>query len=76
VAISLAVRKYVAEQGIKALRFATCKLLPPPKKDVLQFLGIQSITGERPMLLRNRIRLPRKADVDVSEQRTIITLPD
>ena len=41
VAVSHSVRRYVAEKtDMKAIRFITSYLLPPPKKAVLAFLGI------------------------------------
>jgi len=49
VGISLAVRKYTAAKTpIKAIRFITTSLLPPPKKAVLAFLGIPLSTGAKP----------------------------
>ena len=47
VAVSLAIRRYVAEKTeIKAVRFITTCLLPPPKRDVLAYLGIPLETGK------------------------------
>lgn len=48
-AISLAVRNYTAvNTSIKGIRFITTSLVPPPKKDVLAFLGIPLTTGAKP----------------------------
>lgn len=64
VAISLSVRKYTAANtSIKAIRFITNYLLPPPKKDVLAYLGIPLSTGEVPGPAKE---VARKAEVDVS----------
>ena len=57
-------RKYVAAQTeIKAVRFITTALLPPPKRDVLAYLGIPLKTGEKP---EPAPAIVRKAEVDVS----------
>ncbi|TBU23317.1 peroxisomal copper amine oxidase [Dichomitus squalens] len=62
VAVSLIVRRYVAEKtDIKAVRFITSYLLPPPKKAVLAFLGIPLLTGEKP---EPATEIIRKAEVD------------
>ena len=62
--MSLSVRRYVAEKtDIKAVRFITSYLLPPPKKAVLAFLGIPLLTGEKP---EPAPEIVRKAEVDVS----------
>lgn len=67
-AISLAIRRYTAEKtDTKALRFITSSLLPPPKKDVLAYLGIPLETGKP---VGPAPTIVRKADVDVS---TLIT---
>ncbi|KAI5116906.1 hypothetical protein M0805_000801 [Coniferiporia weirii] len=48
-AVSLAARAYVAENTpVKALKFITSNMIPPPKKDVLAFLRIPLKTGEQP----------------------------
>ncbi|TDL20438.1 peroxisomal copper amine oxidase [Rickenella mellea] len=48
-AVSLAIRKYVAkETTIKAVKFITSSIIPPPKKDVLAILGIPSEPGKAP----------------------------
>ena len=66
VAISLSVRKYVAEKtSIKAIRFITNYLLPPPKKDVLAYLGIPLSTNAVPGAVKDIVR---KAEVDVSRK--------
>jgi primary-amine oxidase len=62
--VCLSVRKHTAEKtAIKAVRFLTCYLLPPPKKDVLAFLGISLAPGEKPQSFSGT--LVRKAEVDV-----------
>ncbi|PIL34657.1 hypothetical protein GSI_03437 [Ganoderma sinense ZZ0214-1] len=62
VAVSHSVRRHVAENtDIKAVRFITNYLLPPPKKAVLAFLGIPLLTGEPP---EAPTEIVRKAEVD------------
>ncbi|KAI0795895.1 peroxisomal copper amine oxidase [Abortiporus biennis] len=62
VAVSLGVRKYTAANTpIKAIRFITTALLPPPKRDVLAFLGIPLSTGEKPEPVPTIVR---KAECD------------
>ncbi|RPD53949.1 peroxisomal copper amine oxidase [Lentinus tigrinus ALCF2SS1-7] len=62
VAVSHSVRRYVAEKtDIKAIRFITNYLLPPPKKAVLAFLGIPLQSGEKP---EPTTEIVRKAEVD------------
>lgn len=64
VAVSLSIRRYTAEKtDIKAIRFITSYLLPPPKKAVLAFLGIPLQTGQEP---EPPVEIVRKAEVDVS----------
>jgi primary-amine oxidase len=71
VAISLSVRKYTAEKTpIKAIRFITCYLLPPPKRDVLAFLGIPLAPGEKPKPFEGSII--RRAEVDVRTSDVIL----
>ncbi|KAI0824402.1 peroxisomal copper amine oxidase [Trametes gibbosa] len=61
-AISHSVRRYVAEKtDVKAVRFITSSLLPPPKKTVLAYLGIPLLSGEKP---EPATEIVRKADVD------------
>lgn len=65
VAISRAVLLYAAEKlSIKALKFIVCNLLPPPKKQVLAYLGIPLVTGQKSDAHPGE--LPRKAEVDVT----------
>ena len=65
IAASRAVQLYAAEKlSIKALRFIVCNLLPPPKRQVLAYLGIPLVTGQKPEVHPGE--LPRKAEVDVS----------
>lgn len=48
-AVSLAIRLYTtANTPIKAVRFITCTLVPPPKKAVLAALGIPLTPGGQP----------------------------
>ncbi|KAF8150485.1 peroxisomal copper amine oxidase [Mycena galopus ATCC 62051] len=62
-AVCLALRKHLAtETDIKAIKFMTCYLLPPPKKAVLAFLGIPLAPGAQP---EESILITRKAEVDV-----------
>ena len=69
IAASRVVQLYAAEKlSIKALRFIVCNLLPPPKKQVLAYLGIPLITGQDPDAHPGE--LPRKAEVDVSTVHT------
>ena len=65
VAVSHSVRRYVAEKtDMKAIRFITSYLLPPPKKAVLAFLGIPLQSGEKPEPVSEIVR---KAEADVSQ---------
>ena len=60
----MTVRKYTAANTpIKAIRFITTYLLPPPKRDVLAYLRIPLSTGAEPEPVPTIIR---KAEVDVS----------
>ncbi|KAI0668175.1 peroxisomal copper amine oxidase [Trametes maxima] len=62
VAVSHSVRRYVAEKTeVKAVRFITSSLLPPPKKAVLAYLQIPLLSGEKP---ESATEIVRKADVD------------
>jgi hypothetical protein len=66
VAVSLAVRHHLAAHtSIKAIRFITNYLLPPPKRAVLAHLGIPLATGET-VKDEDRVPIVRKAEVDVS----------
>jgi len=66
VAVSLAVRHHLAAHtSIKAIRFITNYLLPPPKRAVLAYLGIPLATGET-VKSEDRVPIVRKAEVDVS----------
>jgi hypothetical protein len=66
VAVSLAVRHHLAAYtSIKAIRFITNYLLPPPKRAVLAHLGIPLATGEV-VKDEDRVTIVRKAEVDVS----------
>lgn len=62
--MALSVRQYIATQTpVKAIRFITCYLLPPPKKAVLAALGIALTPGGKPEIPTQIIR---KAEADVS----------
>lgn len=62
VAVSLGVRRHTAANtDIKAVRFITSYLLPPPKKAVLAYLGIPLDPGEKP---ERATEIIRKAEVD------------
>jgi primary-amine oxidase len=66
VAVSLAVRHHLAAHtSIKAIRFLTNYLLPPPKRAVLAHLRIPLATGET-VKDEDRVPIVRKAEVDVS----------
>ena len=61
--VGLAVRRYTAANtDVKAVRFITSYLLPPPKKAVLAWLGIPLNPGEKP---EPKPEIVRKAEVDV-----------
>ncbi|KIY50447.1 peroxisomal copper amine oxidase [Fistulina hepatica ATCC 64428] len=60
-AVCLVVRKYAASRSVKAIRFITCYLLPPPKKAVLAALGISLTPSGKP---EPAIPIVRKAEVD------------
>jgi primary-amine oxidase len=49
---------------VKAIKFITCYLLPPPKKVVLAYLGIPLTPGGKPEAATTDI--VRQAEVDVS----------
>ncbi len=66
VAVSLAVRHHlVAHTPVKAVRFITNYLLPPPKRAVLAHLGIPLATCET-VKDQDCVPIVRKAEVDVS----------
>ncbi|KAK7464255.1 peroxisomal copper amine oxidase [Stygiomarasmius scandens] len=61
-AVSLAVRHHVAaNEAIKAVRFITCYLVPPPKRAVLAYLGIPIEPGKEP---EPKVDIVRRAEVD------------
>ncbi|KAI0299979.1 peroxisomal copper amine oxidase [Multifurca ochricompacta] len=63
-AVSLAVRHHLAANtSVKAVRFLTNYLLPPPKRAVLAHLGIPLATGET-VKEEDRVPIVRKAEVD------------
>ncbi|CAK5281897.1 unnamed protein product [Mycena citricolor] len=62
-AVCLAVRKHIATAtDVKAIKFITCYLLPPPKKAVLAFLGVPLAPGAKP---EDPVPITRKAEVDI-----------
>jgi primary-amine oxidase len=62
--IALSIRHHIAANTeLKAIKFITCTLLPPPKKAVLAFLGIPLSPGGTP---DTPVSIVRKAEVDVS----------
>lgn len=61
--ISQAVREYIVTKDIKAIKFVTAALVPPPKKDVLAYLGIPTAPGQAPTPAS--IQLIRKGEIDV-----------
>ncbi|KAH9981670.1 peroxisomal copper amine oxidase [Russula compacta] len=64
IAVSLAVRYHLAAHtSVKAVRFITNYLLPPPKRAVLAHLGIPLATGET-VNDEDRVAIVRKAEVD------------
>ncbi|EED79256.1 predicted protein, partial [Postia placenta Mad-698-R] len=76
VAVSLGVRRHTAANtDIKAIRFITSYLLPPPKKAVLAYLGIPLDPGEKP---ERATEIIRKAEVDDGqwEVETLEKLPE
>lgn len=50
------------------MRFITICLLPPPKRDVLAYLGIPLQTGDAPRSEADKPQIVRKAEVDVSPE--------
>jgi len=64
-AVTLAVRHHVVKEQIaKGIKFITCYLLPPPKKDVLRYLGIP-LTPDGAAESKDGLHIVRKAEVDV-----------
>ncbi|KAF7321429.1 Amine oxidase [Mycena kentingensis (nom. inval.)] len=58
-----AVRKHLAsDTDVKAFKFMSCYLLPPPKRAVLAFLGIPLAPGEK---AEAPVLITRKAEVDL-----------
>lgn len=61
-AVTLAIRRHAAEHhSIKAVKFGTCCLLPPPKRAVLAALGIPIALDQKP---EQHIEIIRKAESD------------
>ncbi|KAF8313711.1 hypothetical protein DL93DRAFT_2058917 [Clavulina sp. PMI_390] len=61
--ISLAVRQHGATNGlVKACKFITASLVPPPKEQVLAFLGIPIAPGQAPPPAPESI--PRRGEID------------
>ena len=68
--IALSIRHHIAvNTEIKAIKFITCALLPPPKKAVLAYLGIPLSPGGKPDI---PVSIVRKAEVDVSQAINIV----
>ncbi|KAJ6497511.1 copper amine oxidase [Mycena sanguinolenta] len=62
-AVCLSIRKHIATgTDIKAIKFISCYLLPPPKKAVLAFLDIPLGPGVPP---EASVQITRKAEVDI-----------
>ncbi|KAF8808159.1 peroxisomal copper amine oxidase [Phlegmacium glaucopus] len=60
--VALSIRHHIAvNTDLKAIKFITCTLLPPPKKAVLAYLGIPLSPGGKP---ETPIPIVRKAEVD------------
>lgn len=60
--VALAIRKHAVEHtSVKAIKFVTCCVVPPPKKAVLSFLGIPATPGEKS---EPPTQLVRKAESD------------
>ena len=65
VAVSFAVRHHIASRTeIKAVKFINCLLVPPPKRLVLEYLGITIALGEK--VQKKDVEIIRKAESDVS----------
>ncbi|KIK71526.1 hypothetical protein GYMLUDRAFT_149303 [Collybiopsis luxurians FD-317 M1] len=63
-AITLTVRHHITKpefESIKAIKFITTYLLPPPKRAVLAYLGIPLVPGKQP---EASVDIVRKAEVD------------
>ncbi|KAG6917386.1 hypothetical protein DXG01_002765 [Tephrocybe rancida] len=74
-AASLAIRQYVAEKTeVKAIKFVTLYLLPPPKKVVLAHLGIPTSPGAKPDAPTPIIRQAEADFYDVLNGRTYNTI--
>ncbi|TFY63045.1 hypothetical protein EVJ58_g3471 [Rhodofomes roseus] len=80
VQVGLAVRQYTAAKtDIKAIRFITSYLLPPPKKAVLAYLGIPLNPGEKAEQVP---QIVRKAEADFCDvvtgdsYNTVLSLKD
>ncbi|PPQ79394.1 hypothetical protein CVT25_002664 [Psilocybe cyanescens] len=60
--VSLTVRQHIAAKTeVKAIKFITCTLLPPPKRVVLAYLGIPLGPGEK---AEAPTKIIRRAEVD------------
>ncbi|KAF8079221.1 copper amine oxidase [Lyophyllum atratum] len=68
-AVSLAIRHYIAEKtDVKAIKFITLYLLPPPKKVVLAHLGIPLSPGAKP---EPPTPIIRRAEIDTRSYNAI-----
>lgn len=61
-AISFAVREYCVQHEIRTFKFMTSNILPPPKKDVLAWLGLPTTPGKLPA--QPPVVIPRRAETD------------
>ena len=53
---------------MKAIKFMTCSMLAPPKKDVLKYLGIPTYPGEKVPKREDAGLMPkRRAETDVGD---------
>lgn len=63
VAVTFAIRQYTATKTpIKAVKFINCKVLPPPKRAVLAYLGIPIQPLDKP---EEPVPITRKAESDL-----------
>jgi hypothetical protein len=57
------VREYGVTKGVKAVKFITAGLVPPPKEQVLAYLGIGRAPGQTPS--NSQKELKRRGEIDV-----------
>lgn len=66
--ISLSIRHHLSKDTeIKAIKFVTCCVVPPTKKEVLAYLGIPTYPGEKvdESLKGAKDKIKRMAETDV-----------